>query len=137
MSALKALESLLQANGQLQAGEPFPLMPQDKLAGNIGYCVENDAVVALSLRYCALDALPDSLDQLPNLQRLDVSGNQLTSLPECLGNLLQLKKLYVDHNQLTSLPASLGNLRHLEEIHLDANQLASLPKNIGQLTNLT
>ena len=96
----------------------------------------NDAVVALSVRYCALTSLPESLGQLTHLQHLDVTGNQLTALPESLGNLLHLKKLYVDENQLMALPESLGNLLHLEEMHADRNQLTALPATLCQLTNL-
>ncbi|MEO8971805.1 MAG: hypothetical protein ABI406_09430, partial [Ktedonobacteraceae bacterium] len=137
VNALEVLEGLLRANGSLQEGEAIPFALKDKLDirdSRVGFYAENHSVVALSVRYCALTALPDSLGQLTNLRQLDVTGNQLTSFPESLGNLIQLKKLYVDENQLTALPESLENLVHLEEMHVDENRLVSLPENIGQLT---
>src|SRR5712692_1364493 len=96
----------------------------------------NDAVVALSVRYCALTSLPESLGQLTHLQHLDVTGNQLTALPESLGNLLHLEKMHADRNQLTALPATLCQLTNLETLRVYGNQLASLPASIGQLTRL-
>jgi Leucine Rich repeats (2 copies)/Leucine Rich Repeat len=130
MSVLKEFEELLWNNGYLHEGEAIPVVLQDKIARNeskIGFYAENNAVVALSVRYCAVTSLPASLGQLTNLQHLDLTGNQIISLPPSLGNLVQLKKLYLDDNQITSLPPALGNLINLEEIHLDGNQLASLP----------
>ncbi len=47
---------------------------------------END-VVALSLRYHGLTALPGTLGQLTNLQQLDLTGNALAALPNDPGNL--------------------------------------------------
>ncbi|TMC24743.1 MAG: leucine-rich repeat domain-containing protein, partial [Chloroflexi bacterium] len=128
MSVLKELEGLLRDRGYLQEGESIPVVLKDEIdtnESNIGFCAENNAVVALSVRYCGLTSLPESLGQLTNLRRLDLTGNQLTSLPEWLGNLVQLRRLYLDENQLTSLPESLGNLLHLEEVHVDKNQLTS------------
>src|SRR6266487_4112539 len=139
MSVLKDLEQLLQDHGDLEEGEAISVVLKGKIGiheSNIGAYAENHAVVALSVRYCALTALPESLGQLTHLQQLDVTGNQLTALPESLGNLLHLKKLFLDENQLAALPESLGNLLHLEEMHADRNQLTTLPATLSQLTNL-
>ncbi|HBE26901.1 MAG TPA: hypothetical protein DDW33_14585, partial [Ktedonobacter sp.] len=136
VSVLEELDALLLENGSLKEGEAIPVVSKDRLASNestIGYYAENNAVVALSVRYCALTALPESLGQLSNLQYLDMTGNQLTSLPEALGSLVQLRKLYLDENQLASLPESLGHLTNLHELHVDKNLLASLPTSISQL----
>src|SRR6266849_5387097 len=123
INALKALEQLLQDNGCLNQGVSIPLVLKDRNESKIGFYAENNTVIALSVRYCALTTLPNSLGQLTNLQQLDLTGNQITLLPTSLGNLIHLKKLYLDGNQITSLPEMLGNLIHLEEIHLDANRL--------------
>src|SRR6266699_1816894 len=112
-----------------------PSQPVDEWIQQV-FLEGDNAVVAVSLRYCALTSLPESLGQLTHLQRLDVTGNQLTALPESLGNLLHLKKLFLDENQLAALPESLGNLLHLEEMHADRNQLTTLPATLSQLTNL-
>src|SRR5581483_4757584 len=86
--ALKDVERLLQDNGYLNAGETIPVLcVKDTFARsehNISFYVENNTVIALSARDCALTALPASLDQLTHLQQLDVTDNQLSSLPESL-----------------------------------------------------
>ena len=62
----------------------------------------------LDLSALELEALPESLGQLTQLQQLHVWNNQLTALPESLGQLTQLQQLDVGNNQLTALPESLG-----------------------------
>lgn len=139
VSVLKELEALLLENGSLKEGEAIPVVSQDKIGSNertIGYYAENNAVVALSVQYCALTALPESLGQLSNLQHVDVTGNQLTALPASLGSLIQLRKLYLDENQLTSLPESLGNLISLTHLDLRNNRLTSFPKSLSSLRRL-
>src|SRR5262245_39230231 len=96
-------------------------LPQD-LAGNNGklnYYVENNTIVSLSIRYCGLTPLPDSISQLAHLEHLDLTGNRLTALPEWLGTLTTLRTLALDDNLLTDLPESLGNLANLKELHID------------------
>jgi hypothetical protein len=83
-----------------------------------------------------LTTLPESLSNLSQLQKLDLSNNQLTTLPESLGNLSKLQELYLSNNQLTMLPESLGNLFHLQTLYLHKNQLTALPKSLGKLYQL-
>src|SRR5712691_9605641 len=116
INALKALEQLLQDNGCLNQGVPIPLVLKDRIERNeskIGFYAENNTVVALSVRYCVLTTLPNSLGQLTHLQQLDLTGNQITSLPETLENLIHLEEIHLDANRLTSLPESIGHLKNL------------------------
>jgi leucine-rich repeat protein SHOC2 len=83
-----------------------------------------------------LTSLPESLGQLINLQGLALDYNKLTSLPEWLGQLTNLQWLYLSDNELTSLPESVGQLTNLQELNLWFNKLTSLPESLGQLTNL-
>jgi Leucine-rich repeat (LRR) protein len=82
-----------------------------------------------------LTELPESLGKLTQLQKLDLSNNQLTTLPDWLG-LSQVDKLNLSSNQLITLPESVGQLRELKLLDLSANQLKSLPNSIGQLREL-
>ncbi|MDI6768214.1 MAG: COR domain-containing protein [Anaerolineales bacterium] len=91
---------------------------------------------SLDLSNNLLSALPESLGQLTQLQSLYLGGNQLTALPESLGQLTQLQSLYLGGNQLTALPESLGNLTQLKRLHLHTNQLTVLPESLGSLTEL-
>jgi Leucine-rich repeat (LRR) protein len=93
MSVLKELEEILQASGSLKRRETIPVQLQnqsDRSSHDIGVLVENHAVVALSVRYSALTALPSSIDQFTNLREVDLTGNLLTTLPDSLGKLTNL-----------------------------------------------
>ena len=83
-----------------------------------------------------LTELPESLGQLTQLQRLDLSRNQLTELPQWLGRLTQLQELDVSHNQLTQLPQGIDQLAHLQMISLSNNRLQQLPDFFGKLAAL-
>lgn len=80
--------------------------------------------------------IPESLGALRKLEKLSLSGNQLTALPEWLGQLTQLQSLNLFGNQLTALPESLGQLTQLQELSLNNNQLSALPEAVGQLVVL-
>lgn len=84
-----------------------------------------------------IEKLPESIDKLSQLTRLDVTENHLTSLPESIGALSQLTELNISRNHLTSLPESIGALSHLTELDISRNQLTSLPESIGALSRLT
>jgi Leucine-rich repeat (LRR) protein len=80
--------------------------------------------------------LPDSLWQLTQLQKLNLSSNQLTALPESLGQLIQLQELNFSGNQLTTLPESLGQLTQLQDLDLSSNKMIALPESLENLINL-
>ena len=82
-------------------------------------------------------SIPAQLGNLSNLERLSLTGNQLSATPAQLGNLSNLKSLDLSDNQLTgSIPAQLGNLSNLERLDLSFNQLSAIPKELGNLSNL-
>ena len=54
--------------------------------------------------------LPRDREELVNLTRLNLYGNQLIELPKEIGNLVNLTWLYLVNNQLTKLPKEIGNL---------------------------
>ncbi len=90
----------------------------------------------LVLSNLELEALPDSISQLIQLQELDLSNNKLTSLPEFICQLTQLQRLIVDKNQLTSLPDSIGQLTQLKQLNVSDNQLTALPAGLRSLQSL-
>ncbi|HEY1172441.1 MAG TPA: COR domain-containing protein [Verrucomicrobiae bacterium] len=83
-----------------------------------------------------LTELPETLGQLNQLQKLDLSGNQLTALPKSLGELWQLQVLNLSKNRLTSLPESLGQLTQLRRLNLCRNVISEIPVCIRSLKSL-
>ena len=74
---------------------------------------------------------------LTNLEKLDLTKNELTKLPKSIGKLIKLKGLKLTRNKLTSLPESIGKLTNLRLLELGCNKLTYLPKSIIKLTQLT
>jgi Leucine-rich repeat (LRR) protein len=68
-------------------------------------------------------ALPRTLSNLKDLQRLDLVDCQLTALPEWISELTQLSQLGLSNNGLRALPEWLGYLAGLQRIALDGNPL--------------
>jgi hypothetical protein len=63
--------------------------------------------------------------EIVNLQKLNLSNNQLTSISNGIGNLVN--RLYLNNNQLTSLPVpraanEIGNMVNLRILHMDYGQ---------------
>lgn len=80
-----------------------------------------------------LDTLPDTINQLINLEHLNVADNQLTQIKSisCMTN---LRILNIRNNvQLTQLPMQLSTCDSLVDIDLDTDQMEWPPKHICQL----
>ena len=80
--------------------------------------------------------IPLIQEAIPNLERLDLSNNELTTLTKSIENLRSLKVLKLSDNQIANLPENLGNLINLNNLILDNNALTSLPKSIINLIYL-
>ncbi len=73
---------------------------------------------------------------LTKLISLDLGSNRITLLPPVIGKLTELKELNLNKNLLATLPAEIGNLKKLKTLTLRQNGLKVLPANIGTLTEL-
>mmetsp|Transcript_1402 Transcript_1402/g.3889 ORF Transcript_1402/g.3889 Transcript_1402/m.3889 type:complete len:283 (-) Transcript_1402:808-1656(-) len=82
-----------------------------------------------------LDPLPD----LPaSLKQLKLSANALSSIPPTIlsSNLPKLQKLDLSSNQLGTVPSAIGRLTQLVELNLDNNVIVNLPEQLGKLVKL-
>jgi hypothetical protein len=70
------------------------------------------------------------------VERLDLTGSEISSLSEYIANLVNLKYLYLNYTNLTNIPDGIGNLYNLEELYLKGNNITTLPNTIGNLKNL-
>ena len=92
----------------------------------------------LCLQGCALNTLPDGIDDLTTkLRDLDLTGNQIELLPDCIGEIQSLRCIWLTKNRLKTLPHTIGNLVRLRELYVDENILTDIPNEIGRLTSMT
>lgn len=78
------------------------------------------------------------LAQLPNLEVLNLSCNEIFELPaSSLRCHAKLTELYMSCNCLSTLPADeLPGLQNLRILHLNGNKLSTLPAELGQVKSL-
>jgi PH domain/leucine-rich repeat-containing protein phosphatase len=75
----------------------------------------------------SLSTLPESLCDLPCLELIDASHNELTVLPpRIFWNVKKLHTLHVDHNKLTQLPERIDRCQ-IEVLTVQYNRLTLLP----------
>jgi len=80
----------------------------------------------LKVESCKLKDLSFAVN-LPNLERLEASNNNITALPEQLDKLKKLAYLDLTNNEgLTALPPALNTMTTLTELHVDAPILDSI-----------
>ncbi|EKS8444446.1 leucine-rich repeat domain-containing protein [Listeria monocytogenes] len=77
------------------------------------------------------DLSPFTNANLPNLEVLDLSGNQISDITP-LSNLTNLSSLYLNNNQISDI-SPLSNLTDLVDLTLQGNQISD----ISSLSNLT
>jgi len=80
-----------------------------------------------------LTRLPDNMN-FPNLRDFDCGDNNLTSLPENM-NFPNLKSFHCYHNNLTSLPENM-NFPNLQKFYCNHNNLRTLPLCIMNIRGL-
>merc|ERR1712226_312415 len=72
---------------------------------------------------------------LPNLQKLDISNNQITNL-ENFTIFENLNFLQASGNKINQIPSNIKNLKHLEYLYLGNNQLEMINPALSLLENL-
>ncbi len=93
-------------------------------------------ITQLDLSYVQIKRLEPVISQLSELQKLNLTGNILTTLPPEIGQLKKLKILILESNQLKELPPEIGQLTQLQILNLNYNLLTQLPVELGNLKNL-
>ncbi|CAK4068547.1 unnamed protein product [Aphanomyces euteiches] len=73
----------------------------------------------------------------PNLTKLTLRGNKLTTLPESVCTLTALETLDVAQNAIRDIPNSIGECVQLKEFNIDSNKLQYVPSALTQCTKLT
>jgi Leucine-rich repeat (LRR) protein len=91
---------------------------------------------SLDLTFNKLEAIPDEIGDLPQLEMLYIANNFISTISEQLAKLTKLKDLNLNHNALKVWPDCFSELAALKELKLVGNQLESVPKEIAKLQNL-
>lgn len=87
--------------------------------------------------YEDLEELPDTIRNLSNLQRLDLSQCRMKKLPDDVGKFRNLTSLNLSLNmELSGLPDTLCELCNLESLNVSLLSLEKLPEHIGKLRYL-
>lgn len=96
-------------------------------------------LVTLSIAANQIDQLPHNMDQWIHMKHLQLGsvygGNRLTYLPESITNMPQLEELDLSNNQLRSLPDHFI-IPTLTTLNLSNNHLDYIPKSTAQCSHL-
>lgn len=85
----------------------------------------------LNISSCMLSSLPEDLFYgMPNVEKLILDNNTLSSIPSSIGALRKLVELSVQDNILDSLPAEISKLSELKVLDAQKNNLKFLPPEI-------
>ncbi len=76
-------------------------------------------------------------DLIPTETVLDLSKRKLTAVPPSVFEYENLEKLTLARNQITDLPEGWSKLNNLTELNLGKNRLREIPKPLTELNNLT
>lgn len=95
----------------------------------------NDTKV-LKLSQNRLQAMPEELGHMINLELLEMNINRLKYLPSSLGNLTRLERLDIASNGLEELPESIGRCASLRYLNAHSNRLTLLPNGLGSCLRL-
>ncbi|KAG8927072.1 cysteinyl-tRNA synthetase [Tulasnella sp. 417] len=69
--------------------------------------------------------IPNSICQLPDLEKLSGYNNHLDSLPAAIGSLLKLRALNVHNNDIKTIPASIWQCEALTDFNASSNLIAT------------
>lgn len=91
----------------------------------------------LNLSNNKIKYLPNSLNSLRNLEELILNSNKFKIISNEFSNLQNLKRLELNYNKLKSIPNFVFELKNLKILDLSHNKISEIPNSIGKLTKLS
>ncbi len=92
-------------------------------------------ILKLTLVNDSLKEIPKSIEDLQKLQKLNLSGNQISIVPNYILSLPNLKVLYLNNNRIKTFEIKEFNFS-IENLDISENELDKLPEGIKYLKNL-
>lgn len=86
-----------------------------------------ETILELKLTKLNNVALPDGLKKLKQLQRLNFSGNRLSSLPQWMESFKELQELDLSDNDFECIPPVIQKLPALTSLNFHLNKLRAIP----------
>lgn len=114
----------------------IPLLDSQVKWNDFGVFLHNKAITGFGFYSQQLNALPNEIWALKNLEVLNFVNCGLNELSTKIGSLISLKELYIGGNQLTVIPKSIEKLNNLQILYILEDNLFSIPEVIGNLRNL-
>jgi len=111
ISQLRKLQSLSVGKNRLHSEAFIPLPSKIKQLK-----LPNNSLATIPMQIC--DAT------LKNLEKIDLSFNNIAAVPAVIGNLTSLSDLNLDSNAITSLPREMGQLKKLKSLSLKNNYIS-------------
>ena len=90
----------------------------------------------LSLPWCNIKEVPDTIADLIHLRSLDLSGTHIERLPDSIVSLCNLQVLKLNRLDLRELPSTLHELSNLRRLELQGTPLRNAPVLLVKLKNL-
>jgi len=92
----------------------------------------------LSLSCLGLRAIPPPVFELgPAVRRLELNDNMIEAIPDGIGKLVNLQDLWLQDNPLRAVSREISRCNRLRTVDLSRTELAALPSEISRLPSLT
>lgn len=138
LHVLKELKSINLDFNDLHAGTLNFVSSLPKLQ-NLSVANNKLATSIISGVHQARQASSESLPELPPaLKQVNLSANEFVSIPKslCSASLVNLDRIDLSNNQICNVAVELTALPNLSELNLDKNMISSLPEEMGRLKQL-
>ncbi len=90
----------------------------------------------ISFKNCEINALPECVSQINNLESLDLSKTYIERFPEEILFLTNLKTLDLAFSPMYFLPPNLSKLKNLETLNLRGTFISILPEDLDHLKKI-
>lgn len=90
---------------------------------------------SLDIAFCGVATLPNNFNETSKLEKIDISGNPITSGFEAFSKLKSLKQLSLSKLNLEKLPSSVSSLSQLRLLDLSENSISDF-SSLRSLENL-